>query len=108
MQCHDFRKFFETAAKNTGMDTLILKRLMGQKTGLEDSYYKPDDRQILEGNSKMIGYIGVIDNLTINEEFRLRTKVEEITKKKDEIELREIKHREELKSMREEMEKKFQ
>ena len=35
-------------------------------------------------------------------------KIDELTKKKDEIELREIKHKQELKSMREEMENRFQ
>ena len=65
MQCHGFRKFFETAAKNAGMDTLILKRLMGQKTGLEDSYYKPDDRQILEGNSRSLPLLKVLQPMGI-------------------------------------------
>ena len=37
----------------------------------------------------------------------MHKKIDELTKKKDEIELREIKHREELKSMREEMNQQF-
>ena len=37
---HGFRKFFETNAFKAGMDHMYLRRLMGQKSGLEDSYLK--------------------------------------------------------------------
>jgi len=47
MQCHAFRKYFETTSKLAGVDMLYLKRLMGHSTGLEDSYFKPTDQQIL-------------------------------------------------------------
>lgn len=50
----------------------------------------------------------VINDLTINEEYRLDTKIDELTKRKVEIEISETKHWEELRrieSMREEMEK---
>ena len=43
-------------------------------------------------------YLKAVDNLTINEENRLRIKVEELTKKKNEIETMELKHREEIRS----------
>ena len=66
MQCHGFRKYFETTAKLAGVDMLYLKRLMGHSTGLEDSYFKPTDDQILEGNDKIAGYVAAIGNLTIN------------------------------------------
>ena len=45
---------------------LYLKRLMGHSTGLENSYFKPTDAQILEGNDKIDGYIAAIADLTIN------------------------------------------
>ena len=64
--------------------------------------------ELLEGNDKALGYTAVINDLTIEEENRLHKKIDELTKKKDEIELREIKHREEMKSMRKEMENRFQ
>lgn len=44
-----------------------------------------------------------MDYLTINEENRLRLKLDEITKKKDEIETMELKHREEITTIREQM-----
>ena len=108
MECHAFRKYFETTAKVAGMDLLLLKRCMGHDTGLEESYFKPTDEQILEGNDKMIGYIGAIDDLTINEENRLRIKVDELTQKQDEIQLMRAKYEHEMKTMRDEMENKFQ
>ena len=66
MQCHGFRKYFETTTKLAGVDMLYLKRLMGHSTGLENSYFKPTDAQILEGNDKIAGYIAAIADLTIN------------------------------------------
>lgn len=108
MQTHGFRKFFKTTCINAGMNPLYSEYLMGHRSGLTKSYFKPTDEELLEGNDKVLGYVAAINDLTINEEFRLHKKIVELTKKKDEIELREIKHREELKSMREEMESKFQ
>jgi integrase len=76
MQCHGFRKFFETNAFKAGMDNLYLRRLMGQKSGLEDSYLKLSEEELLEGDSRHIGYIGVVDALTINEENKLRREIQ--------------------------------
>lgn len=42
-------------------------------------------------------YLRAVDNLTINEENRLRIRVEELTKKKNEIEMMELEHKEEIK-----------
>jgi len=103
MQCHGFRKYFETTSKLAGMDSLLIDRCMGHKTGLKDSYTKLNDDQILEGNDRMIGYIGAIDSLTINDENRLRIKVDELTQKKNEIEIMESKHKEEIKAIRDQM-----
>jgi hypothetical protein len=108
MQTHGFRKFFKTICINAGMNPLYSEYLMGHRSGLTKSYFKPTDAELLEGNDKALGYVAAINDLTINEEHRLHKKIDELTKKKDEIELREIKHREELKSMREEMENRFQ
>jgi integrase len=103
MQCHGFRKYFETTSKLAGMDSLLIDRCMGHKTGLKDSYTKLNDDQILEGNDRMIGYIGAIDDLTINEENRLRIKVDELTQKQDEIQLMRAKHEHEMKAIHDQM-----
>ena len=85
----------------------MISRLL-KDSSLTKSYFKPTDQELLEGNDKALGYVAAINDLTINEEYRLHKKIDELVKNKDEIELREIKHREELKSMREEMESRFQ
>jgi hypothetical protein len=76
---------------------------MGHKSGLNKSYFKPTDQELLEGNDKTLGYIAAINDLTINEEYRLNKKIDELTKKKDEIELMEIKHNQEIKAMQDQM-----
>jgi hypothetical protein len=86
MQCHGLRKYFETTAKIAGMDLLFLNRCMGHDTGLEESYFKPTDDQILEGNDKNIGYNGITDDLTINEEHRLKRRVQVLEIEQSKIE----------------------
>ena len=44
-----------------------LRRLMGQKSGLEDAYLKLSEEELLEGDSKHNGYVDVIDQLTIDD-----------------------------------------
>jgi integrase len=85
MQCHGFRKFFETHAFKAGMNNMYIRRLMGQKSDLEDSYLKISELELLEGDDRHIGYLGAIDMLTINEENRLKRKVEELIIKADKV-----------------------
>jgi integrase len=85
MQCHGFRKFFETNAFKAGMNNMYIRRLMGQKAGLEDSYLKLSDEELLEGSSRHTGYVDIIYQLTINEEHRLKRQVKELTIKADRI-----------------------
>ncbi|MFZ0648359.1 MAG: site-specific integrase, partial [Nitrososphaeraceae archaeon] len=49
MPNHGFRKFFETNAFKAGMDPMYIRRLMGQRSGLEDSYLKLSEEELLEG-----------------------------------------------------------
>jgi integrase len=72
MKCHGFRKFFETNTFKAGMDHIYIRRLMGQKSGLEDSYLKLSEEELLEGDDRHVGYADIMDQLTINEENRLR------------------------------------
>jgi hypothetical protein len=53
--------------------------LLGHSIGLSDSYYRPDANEILQE------YVKAVDLLTINEENRLRRKVEILEVKADEI-----------------------
>jgi integrase len=76
MTNHGFRKFFETNAFKAGMDPMYIRRLMGQKSGLEDSYLKLSEEELLEGDSKHVGFVGIIDQLTIDDSQRLKREVE--------------------------------
>jgi integrase len=76
MMSHGFRKFFETNAYKAGMDHMYLRRLMGQKSGLEDSYLKLSEEELLEGDSRHVGYIGILDSLTIDESQKLKREVQ--------------------------------
>ena len=105
MQTHGLRKFFKTTCINSGMNPLYSEYLMGHRSGLTKSYFKPTDQELLEGNDKALGYVAAINHLIINEGFRLHKKIEELIKKKDEIELMEIKHNREIKSMQDQMNK---
>ena len=105
METHGLRKFFKTTCINAGMHPLYSEYLMGHKSGLTKSYFKPTDTELLEGNEKALGYVSVINDLTINEENRLHKKIDELTKKKDEIETMEIRHAEDINGMLDQLSK---
>jgi integrase len=77
-ETHGFRKFFQTTAITSGMSPLYAEFLMGHTSGglALEAYVRPSQNDLLEDNDKMIGYIGVIDALTVNEEHKLRREVE--------------------------------
>jgi hypothetical protein len=76
IECHGFRKFFESNAFKAGMNNMYIRRLMGQKSGLEDSYLKIGEEELLEGSDRHTGYVDIIDQVTNNDEYRLRIQVE--------------------------------
>ena len=68
-----FRKGFNTKLAHTeGVNPLIKELLMGHHVGLEENYYRPTEQQIENDYRK------AINALTINEENRLRRKVEKL------------------------------
>jgi integrase len=85
MQCHGFRKFFDTTCTLSGMDGLYVEKLMGHDIGIKAHYFKPSSQELLEGNAHKMGYVSIIDALTINEENRLRRKVQELTIRTDKL-----------------------
>lgn len=85
MQCHGLRKTFETTARLAGMDLVLINRCMGHSSGLEDSYLKLSEEQVLEGNDKMGGYICAINALTINDEERLKLQIHKQEQQRDEL-----------------------
>jgi integrase len=92
-----FRKFFDTQLIYSRVEPRTKELFMGHSIGLDDHYFTPVDTYVLQE------YLKAVDNLTINEENRLRIKLGELTKKNDEVETMELKHREDMKSMREQM-----
>ncbi|HZI71631.1 MAG TPA: site-specific integrase [Nitrososphaeraceae archaeon] len=99
MQTHGFRKFFKTTCINSGMNPLYSEYLMGHRSGLTKSYFKPTDTELLEGNEKALGYIAAINDLTINEEHRLTKKVNELQVKNDQIMELERQHKKDLETV---------
>jgi integrase len=85
MSNHGLRKFFEKQAYSAGMDHMYIRRLMGQKSGLEDSYLKLSEEELLEGDNRHIGYIGIIDQLTISEEHRVKRENEILKIRADKV-----------------------
>jgi integrase len=64
-ETHGFRKFFQTTDIGNGMSPLYAEIQMGHQSGglAIESYVRPSENDLLEGNDKMIGYVGVIDLL---------------------------------------------
>jgi hypothetical protein len=70
MASHGFRKFATTNMIRSKVNPEAREMLLGHSIGLSDSYYRPDANEILQE------YLKAVDLLTINEENRLRRKVE--------------------------------
>jgi len=103
MQTHGFRKFFKTTCINSGMNPLYSEYVMGHRSGLTKSYFKPTDQELLEGNDKALGYVAAINDLTINEEHRLTKKVNELQLKNDQIMELERQHKKDLETVQNQM-----
>lgn len=101
---HGYRKFCITNMIRAKVEFGARESLVGHKTsrGLDASYDRRNEGEILQE------YVKAIDFLTINEENKLRRKVETLTKRQDEIQKMKYEHEREMKSMRDEMESKFQ
>ena len=61
--------------------------LLGHSIGLASAYYKPTEDEML------VEYLKAADNLTINEENRLRKKVEMLTIEKSKVDIQDMKTR---------------
>lgn len=83
--CHGFRKFFTTQLVNTRINPEIREMMLGHKIGLTGVYYKPTEEDMLSE------YLKAVNNLTINEENRLKEKIEVLEIEKSKIDLLEAK-----------------
>ncbi|CAN5706843.1 hypothetical protein BH23THE1_BH23THE1_17360 [soil metagenome] len=75
--CHSFRIFAVTQMQRSKVDKTIREMLVGHSTGLDSVYYKPQEEEILQE------YLKAVDLLTINNENRLRQKIDELNGKND-------------------------
>lgn len=72
---HGFRKFAITNMGRSRMDSEIREMLVGHKLGVKGLYLKYGEQD------RLMEYLKAVDYLTINEENRLKIKVEELTAK---------------------------
>ncbi|HJU79665.1 MAG TPA: site-specific integrase [Nitrososphaeraceae archaeon] len=70
-QAHGFRKFFTTQLVNSKVNPEIREMLLGHKIGLTGCYYRPTEQDMLNE------YLKAVNLLTINEENRLKLKLEQ-------------------------------
>jgi len=77
---HGFRKFFTTQLVNSKINPEIREMLLGHKIGLASAYYRPTEEEMSQEYTK------AVNNLTINEENRLRMKVEKLEVEKTDYE----------------------
>ncbi|HET6716513.1 MAG TPA: hypothetical protein VFG90_05240 [Nitrososphaeraceae archaeon] len=67
---HGFRKFFTKQLVDSKLNPEIREMLLGHKIGLASAYYKPTVQDMVKE------YLKAVNLLTINEENRLKQKVE--------------------------------
>jgi integrase len=80
-RAHGFRKFVTTNMIRAKVNPEAREMLLGHSIGLNDSYYRPDANEILTE------YLKAVDLLTINEENRLKQKVEKLSSEADQIKI---------------------
>jgi hypothetical protein len=85
---HGFRKFFTTQLVNSKVSPEIREMLLGHKIGLASAYYRPTEQDMLAE------YLKAVDALTINEENRLRRKVQILEVEKTRMDRIELQIRE--------------
>jgi integrase len=83
MLTHGLRKFFDSNLVRGALHPVQLSALMGHRSGLQATYNKPMDEELLAE------YVKSIDFLTISEENKLRIQVKALEDEKDQ-KLREM------------------
>lgn len=95
MTCHGYRKHFSTVCTDSNMKYIAKEMLMGHKKeqGLDRSYYRPTSDNLLNE------YLKVVDELTINDEYRLKKENSEL---KEDIQQKLKQYEEELEQQKQE------
>lgn len=79
--CHSLRIFAVTNMQRAKLDKTIREMLVGHSTGLDKSYYKPQDDEILSE------YLKAVDLLTISNENRLKRQLDFYKQRADKLEM---------------------
>jgi len=77
---HGFRKFFNSVMVNANINHTKKEKMMGHDTRLENNYFKPNEEDLLSE------YLKVVDLLTLNEEYKLRQKIEKLEVERSQFE----------------------
>jgi hypothetical protein len=108
-EAHGFRKFFFSQCQLGGMSILDCNKLTNHSNGINDSYYKPSDEDLLRS------YLTIVDRLSIDQAYKLETQLTVLEEKNKEnenlIKIKLFEKNEELEGMKEqinEMNKKFE
>ncbi len=102
---HSFRKWRETQLIMAGLKQQDINILMGhENSGMVDHYYRP----WVNGEQKIDDYLvneflKASDYLSIQQEYRLLSKVESLEEKQNEITSMKLKHEKEMREMHEEI-----
>jgi integrase len=79
MLSHGLRKFYDSNLVRAEINPIKVSALMGHRSGLQRSYLKLTDEELLEE------YVKAVNNLTINDENRLKLQVKKLQVEKDEL-----------------------
>ena len=83
---HGFRKFFKTRAEQA-MKPINVEILMGHSTGISDSYYRPNENELLQDYLNAIPELTILkENRVTNQKEKIRAHDSDIVELKEEIE----------------------
>ena len=82
MRCHAMRKMFNSTCIENNVNHYVKEMLMGHKKnlGLDINYFRPKQNQLLTE------YLKIVDDLTINNEYRLEKQVQQLEEKNQDTE----------------------
>lgn len=84
MLTHALRKYFDTTCRKAGVYPDFVELLMGHRLpGIRHHYFKPELNDLFYGTAECRGYIIAINDLTINDEHRLKIENQELKGKLD-------------------------
>jgi len=97
---HGFRKFFKTRCEIAGMKSINIENLMNHSIGVSNSYYRPQEKELLGD------YLKAVEHLTIKENNSSKEIEKGVVEER--IKAIEEKYNNNVNLLREEMENKFQ